>query len=104
MSVTMKTIATMKAVAMLLAECRANFILSLGRRAPNLRCAKQMAGLVAFELALVGEVCGGFGQILVIDVHKFSRPPDNFLFDSCVRLRTRTQVFARRAFSAAVAA
>ena len=44
-----------------------------------------MVGLVAFELALEDEVCGELGQILDIDVHKFSWPPDKLLFDSWVR-------------------
>ena len=71
---TLKKIATMKTVAiwtkknLLLAECRTTASLSLGRRAQNLRCAKQMFGLVAFELALEDEVCGELGQILDIDV------------------------------------
>ena len=51
-----------------MAECRATSSLSFGRRAPNLRRAKHMVGLVAFELALEDEVCGGHGQILDIDV------------------------------------
>ena len=77
MSVTMKRTATMKTVAiprkksLLLAECHTTSSLSLGRRrAPNLRCAEQMVGLVAFELALEDEVCGEPGQILEIDVYK----------------------------------
>ena len=45
----------------------------------------QMVGLVAFELAVGDEVCGELDQILDIDVHNFSWPPDNLLFDSWVR-------------------
>ena len=91
MSVTMKKTATTQTVAilrkksLLLAECRTTSSLSLGRCAPNLRRAKQMVGLVAFELALEDEVCGELGQILGKDVHKFSWPLDNLLFDSRVR-------------------
>ena len=91
MSVTMKKTATMKTVAilwkksLLLTECRTTSSLSLDRRAPNLRRAKQMVGLVAFELALEDEVCGDLGQILDIVIHKFSWPPHNPLFDSWVR-------------------
>ena len=74
MSVTVKKTATMKTVAiprkksLLLAECRTTSSLSLGRRALNLRRAKLMVGLVAFELALDDEVCGELGQILDIVV------------------------------------
>ena len=83
MSVTMTAIPKKKSV--LLAECHTTSSLSLGRRAPILRCAKQMVGLVAFERALEDEVCGEPGQILDIDVHKFSWPLDNLPFDSWVR-------------------
>ena len=78
----MKTVAIPKKKSLLLAECHTTSSLSLGRRAPNLRCAKQMVGLVAFELALEDEVCGERGQIIDTDVHKFSWPLDNILFDS----------------------
>ena len=92
MSVTMKKIATTQTVAilreksLLLAERRTTSRLSLGRRAPNLRRAKQMVGLVAIELVLEDEVCGELGQILDIDVDNYSWPPPNVLFDSWVRL------------------
>ena len=91
MSVTMKKIATTKMVvilkkkSLLLAECRTTSSLSLGRRAQDLRRAKQMVGLVAIELVLEDEVCGELGQILDMDVHKFSWPPNNLLLDSWVR-------------------
>ena len=91
MCVTMKKTASTQTVAiprkksLLLAECRTTSSLSLGRRAPNLRRAKQMVGLVAFELALGHDVCGEVRQILDIDVLQFSWPPDNLLFDSWVR-------------------
>ena len=91
MSVTMKKTASTQTVAiprkksLLLGECHTTSSLSLGRRAPNLRHSKQMVCLVACELALENEVCGGTGQILDIDVHKFFGPPDNILFDSWVR-------------------
>ena len=67
-----------------------------------------MVGLVAFELALEDGVCVEHGQILDKDVHKFSWPLENLLFDSWVRggpelISTRTQVFSRRVLSAAVA-
>ena len=84
MSVTMKKIATTKTVAiprkksLLKAESRTTSRLSL----PNLRRTKQMAGLVAVELAREDGVFGELGQILDIDVHKFSWPPDDLLFDS----------------------
>ena len=74
MSVTLKKAATTQTVAilrkksLLLAECRTTSSLSLGRRAPNLRRAKQTVSLVAFELALGDEVCGELGQILDTDV------------------------------------
>ena len=68
------------------AVCRTTSSLSSGRRAPNLRRAKQMVCLVAIELVLEDEVCGELGQILDIDVDKFSWPPHNLLFDSWVRL------------------
>ena len=77
MSVTLKKTVTTQTVAirwkksLLMAECRTTSSLSLGRRAPNLRRAKQMVGLVAFELALGDEVCGEHGQILDIDVLYF---------------------------------
>ena len=67
MSVTMKNPATTDTVAipkkktLLLAECRATSSLSLGRRAPNLRRAKQMVGLI-------DEVCGELGEILDANV------------------------------------
>ena len=92
MSVTMKKTATTQRVAILrkkslvFAECRTTSNLSLGRRAPNLRRAKQMVGLVAIELVLEDEVCGVLGQILDSVVDKFSWPPQNLLFDSWVRL------------------
>ena len=76
MSVTMKKIATTKTVAiprkksLVMAECRTTSSLSLGRRAPNLRRAKQMVGLVAVELANEDGVGGELGQILDMDVHK----------------------------------
>ena len=82
---TMETGAILWKKSLLLTECQATSSLSLGRRAPNLRRAKQMVGLVAFELALENEVCGELGQILDIDVRNFSWPPDNVLFDSWVR-------------------
>ena len=91
MSVTVKKTATMETGAilwkksLLLTECQATSSLSLGRRAQNLRRAKQMVGLVAFELALENKVCGELGQILDKDVRNFSWPPDNVLFDSWVR-------------------
>ena len=80
-----QTVAIPRKKSLLLDECHTTSSLPLGRRAPNLRRSKQMVGLVAFELALEDEVCGGTGQILDIDVHKFFRPPDNILFDSWVR-------------------
>ena len=87
-SVTKKKTATTKMVAikrkksLLLPERRTTFSLFWGRSAPNLRLAKQMVGLVAFELSLEDEVCG---QVLDFDVHKFCWPPDNLPFDSWVR-------------------
>ena len=57
------------------AECHTTSSLSQGRRAPNLRPAEQMVGLVAIELVLEKEVFGKLGQILDIDV-------DNFLASS----------------------
>ena len=51
-----------------MAEWRTTSSLSLGRRAQNLRRAKRMVDLVAFELALGDEVCGELGQILDTDV------------------------------------
>ena len=81
----MKTVAIPRKKSVLLAECRTTSSLSLGRRAPNLRCAQQMVGLVAFELALGDEVCGEPGQILDIDVHKFCWLFGDLLFDSWVR-------------------
>ena len=86
MSVTMKKTATTQTVvirrkkSLLLAECRTSSSLSLGRRAPNLRRAEQMVGLVTIELLLEDEVCGELGPILDIDVDKFSWPPHNLLF------------------------
>ena len=90
MSVTMKKSATTQTVVILrkkslvFAEGRTTSSPSLGR-APNLRRAKQMVGLVKIELVLEDEVCGEVGQILEIVVHKFSWPQDNLLFDSWVR-------------------
>ena len=80
---TTQTVAIPKKKSLLLAECRTTSSLPLGRRAPNLRHAKQMVGLVAFELALEDEVSGELGQILDIVDHKFSWPP----------VSTRTSVF-----------
>ena len=63
MSMTMKKTATTKTVAilwkksLLLTECHSTCSMSVGRRAPNLRRAMQMVGLVAFDLALEDEVC-----------------------------------------------
>ena len=74
MSVTMMKIATTQTIAipmkksLLMASCSTTSSLSLGRRAPNLRRATQMVGLVAFELALGDEVCGELGHILDMDV------------------------------------
>ena len=65
---TMKTVAIPRTKSLLLTECHTTSSLSLSRRAPNFRRAKQMVGLVGFELALV---CGELGQILDIDDHKF---------------------------------
>ena len=92
MSVTMKKTATTQTVAILrkknlvLDECRTTPSLSSDRRAPNLRRAKQMVGLVAIELVLGDEVCGELDQILEKVVDKFSWPPHNLLFHSWVRL------------------
>ena len=78
MSVTMEKTATTQTVAILrkknlvLAECRTTSSLSSGRRAPNLRRAKQMVGLVAIELI--------FADDRVVDT--FSWPPHNILSDS----------------------
>ena len=91
MSVTMKQTATTQTVAILrkknlvFAECRTTPSLSSGRRAPSLRRAKQMVGLVAIEIVLGAEVCGELDQILDIIVDKFSWPSHNLLFHSCVR-------------------
>ena len=92
MSVTMKKTATTQTVEILrkknlvFAECRTTPSLSSGRRAPNLRRAKQIVGLVAIEPVLGDEVCGELDQILDIVVDKFSWPPHILLFDSRVRL------------------
>ena len=59
---TTHTVAIPRKKSLLLAECRATSSLSLGRRTPNLRRAKQIVGLV-------DEVCGELGQmILDVDV------------------------------------
>ena len=49
---TTQIVAITRKGSLLLAECRTTSSLCLGRRAPNLRRAKQMVGLVAIELAL----------------------------------------------------
>ena len=105
MSVTMKKAATTKTVAipvktsLVLASCRTTSSLSLGRHAHNLHRTKRMGDLVAVELAPWDDVLGQRGQILDIGVLQFSWPgpfgPE--------LLSTRTQVFSRRARSAAVA-
>ena len=85
MSVTMKKTATTQTVAipkkknLVFAECHTTSSLSLRRRAPNLRRAKQMVCLVAIELVLEEEVCGELDQILEKVVDKFSWPPQNLL-------------------------
>ena len=85
MSMIMKKTATTKTVALLrkkslvFAQCRTTSSLSSGPRAPNLRRAKQMVGLVAIELVREDEVCGELGQILDKVVGKFSWPPHDLL-------------------------
>ena len=92
MSVTMKKTATTQTVAILkkknlvFAEYRPTSSLSSDRRAPNLRRAKQMVGLVAIELVLGDDVCGELDQILEKVVDKFSWPPHDLLLHSRVRL------------------
>ena len=83
---TMQTVAIMRTKNLVFAECRTTSSLSSGRRAPNLRRAKQTVGLVTIELVLEDEVCGELGQIVEKVVDKFSWPPYNFLSDSWVRL------------------
>ena len=73
---TMKKAATLTKKSLLLAECRTTSSLSLGRRALNLRRAKQMVGLVAIELVLEDEVWSELGLAI------FSWPPHDLLFDS----------------------
>ena len=81
---TTQTIAILRKKSLVFAVCRTTSSLSSGRRAPNLRRAKQMVGLVAIEFVLEDEVCGELGQILDFGVDKFSWPPHNLLFDSWV--------------------
>ena len=96
---TPQTVAILKK-SLVFAECRTTSSLSPGRRAPNLRRATQMDGLVAIELVLEDEVCGELGQILDIVVDKISWPPRNLLSDSWVRLvlNCNPSVFASCSF------
>ena len=63
---TMKKVATLTKKSLLLAECRTTSSLSLGRRALNLRRAKQMVGLVAIELVLEDEVWSELGLAIFL--------------------------------------
>ena len=63
---TTQTIAILRKKSLVFAVCRTTSSLSSGRRAPNLRRAKQMVGLVAIELVLEDEVCRELNQILDI--------------------------------------
>ena len=83
---TTQTVATLRKKSLVFAECRTTSSMSSGRRAPNLRRAMQMVGLVASELVLEDEVRGELGQILEKVVDKFSWPPHSLLTDSWVRL------------------